>query len=110
MAEYDEVDMGEVGEVDSPINDPIKDMIDAIAAKNFNQASDTFNSLISDKLNTALDQERVNVASQIFNDDEDDDEEEDTDVEMSDEDLEDEEGLSDEELDQLIDDEDEEES
>lgn len=45
----------------------ISDFIDQIQAQNFNQAKDHFESVLSDKMSTALDQERINVADTIFN-------------------------------------------
>lgn len=45
----------------------IDDFIDSIADGNFNQAEKMFNSLVQDKVNSALDDERINVANDIYN-------------------------------------------
>lgn len=47
---------------------PVADFIDAVAAQNFNRAKEHFDSLLGDRVNTALDQEKMVVADQIFND------------------------------------------
>lgn len=47
----------------------VERMIDAIAAGEFNQANDIFGNAISDKLDTALEAEKVAVAGRIFNGD-----------------------------------------
>jgi hypothetical protein len=44
-----------------------EDFLDAIAAGNFNQAKQWFDGAIQDRVNTALDAEKINVASDIFN-------------------------------------------
>lgn len=46
----------------------IEDLIDALQDTNFNQAKKHFDALMSDKMSDALDQEKINVASAIFND------------------------------------------
>lgn len=45
----------------------IEELIDAIAVQNFNQARDHFDSILGDKLNDALEQEKIAVADTIFN-------------------------------------------
>ena len=68
----------------------IEELIDAIAAKNYNQAKNHFDSILGDKLNDALEQEKIAVADKIFNDaseEEDfdlDDDEEDGEIEEED--------------------------
>lgn len=64
----------------------IDDLIDALQQQNFNQAKNHFDGLMGDKVADALDAEKINVASQIFNDA--DIEEEDLE-ELSDEEVED---------------------
>lgn len=46
---------------------PIAELIDAIAAGNFNQSEKIFKQAIADRMHHALEAEKVNVASQIFN-------------------------------------------
>ena len=65
----------------------IEELIDAIAAQNYNQAKSHFDDIIGDRMNDALDQEKIAVANQIHNKVNDDDldvEEEDTVVEEDD--------------------------
>lgn len=50
---------------------PVGDLIDALAAQNFNTANDHLNDILGQKMSNALDAEKVNVASQIFNEPED---------------------------------------
>lgn len=47
---------------------PVADLVDAIADQNFNRAKEHFDSLLGDRMNDALDQEKIVVADQIFND------------------------------------------
>ena len=46
----------------------VADMIDFAHAQEYNKATEIFNDLIGTKLTAALDQEKVAVANQIFND------------------------------------------
>ena len=46
----------------------VADMIDFAYAQEYNKATEVFNDLIGQKMTAALDQEKVNVANQIFND------------------------------------------
>ncbi len=71
----------------------IEDLIDQIYNQDFANAGPTFNELLQQKLTDALDQEKINVASQMFGD-------------GDDEELED---ISDEEIGEIVDDVDEEE-
>lgn len=48
-------------------HDPIGDFIDAIASGDFNQSEKLFNDLLSDKVEDALECEKISVAGQIFN-------------------------------------------
>ena len=48
-------------------SNPIEDLINAIADQNFNRAEEHFNDLLGDRVNTALDIEKQNVADTIFN-------------------------------------------
>lgn len=49
------------------MSEKIEDMIDAIGTKNLVNASDLFQELIQDKMQTALDQEKIAVADSVFN-------------------------------------------
>lgn len=42
-------------------------MIDAIVDQDFATAAPTFNEILAAKMNDALDQEKINVANQMFN-------------------------------------------
>jgi hypothetical protein len=48
-------------------HDPINDFIDAIAAGDFNQSEELFNSLLADKVQNTLEAEKIAVADTIFN-------------------------------------------
>ena len=48
------------------MSEDILKMIDAINSKEYNDANDTFNGLIAQKLDQALEQEKVSVASSVF--------------------------------------------
>ena len=60
----------------------VADMIDFAYAQDFNKANTIFNDLIGDKMTAALDQEKISIADQLFNDQEEIDDEE---LEASDE-------------------------
>lgn len=79
--------VGEVGadEIDAN-NSAIRDFIKSIEDKNFTQAEYQFNNMVGDRLGDVLDQTKVKLAGQLFNDEE---PEEETDLEV--EELEDEE-------------------
>lgn len=51
---------------------PIEELIDAIAQQNFNQAKSHFEDVLGDKMNDALEAEKLSVAQSIYNDAEDD--------------------------------------
>ena len=58
----------EVQELENEIEaNPVADFIDAIKAGDFNNSEKMFNDIISDKVNSTLDAERVAVAQSIFN-------------------------------------------
>lgn len=74
---YDEVDMGETGVVSDVTQDDvdltsnrIDDFIKAIEKQDFTSAEKDFNDMIGDRMQTALDQAKVSVASQMYNDEE----------------------------------------
>ena len=64
----------------------IGNFIDAIQQQNFNSAKGHFDSLLGDKLNDSLEQEKIRVADTIFNGAEEESEE---DEDLYDEDVED---------------------
>ena len=82
-------------EVEQPIENeevaevnPIEELIDAIAQQNFNQAKSHFEDVLGDKMNDALEAEKLSVAQSIYNDAE--ESEEDFDLEdVEDDDLDD---------------------
>ena len=45
----------------------INDLIDLAGQKDYAKADTVFNELMSDRLNTALDQEKIKLAAQIYN-------------------------------------------
>lgn len=65
---------------------PLGELIDAIAAQNFSQAKGQFDDILGDKMNDALDAEKIAVADTIFNGAE--EEQLDLDLELEDEDFE----------------------
>ena len=60
----------------------VADMIDLAYAQDFNKANTIFNDMMGDKISDALDQEKISLADQIFNDQEETNDEE---LEASDE-------------------------
>lgn len=93
----------------------IENFIDAVLDQDFSKAGPMFSDLLGSKISDALDQEKISVADQIFNgasEDEDEDEEaeemefEEDDTELDDNESDDEDNLdiSDEEMDDAIED------
>lgn len=81
---------------------PLQDMIQHAIDQDFNKANDLFNSMMTIKMSDLLDQEKVNLAGQIYNGEEPDEEDDDQlelDLEAED-DSEEEEELDDEEEDE----------
>lgn len=66
----------------------VEELINHITDQNFSKAEITLNDLMSDKMNDALEQEKIAVANQIYNG-VDPDEDEDLDDDFEDEDLDD---------------------
>tara|TARA_Y100000004_G_scaffold187276_1_gene239850 strand:+ start:397 stop:846 length:450 start_codon:yes stop_codon:yes gene_type:complete len=69
-------------ESETPEVSPAENFIDAITAKDYVAASKEFEEMMLSKIDTSMEQEKINLAGQIFNgetppEDEDDDEEED---------------------------------
>lgn len=96
---------------------PLQDMIQHALDQNFNKANDVFNSMMTVKMSDLLDQEKINMADQIYNgvepdeeedgdqleldlETEDDDEAEEAEEEIEDEDLDLDDELDDEDLDE----------
>lgn len=84
----------------------IENFIDAVMNQDFTNAGPMFNELLGDKLNDALEQEKIAVADSIFNEVED---EEQLEMDFDEEELDDDIEISDEEMDDAIYDTDEEE-
>ena len=59
-------DEAEVMEPEAEVN-PMQTFVDDILSKNFAGAQTTFNDLLGDKLNDALDAEKVALAQQVYN-------------------------------------------
>lgn len=81
---------------------PLQDMIQHAIDQDFNKANDLFNSMMTVKMSDLLDQEKINLADQIYNGEEPDEEDDDQlelDLETED-DFEEEEDLDDEEEDE----------
>lgn len=64
-----------MSEVEQPIENeevvevnPIEELIDAIAQQNFNQAKSHFEDVLGDKMNDALEAEKLSVAQSVYND------------------------------------------
>jgi chromatin remodeling complex protein RSC6 len=49
------------------MSENVEELIDAIQQQNFKVAKDHFDSILGDKLNDALEQEKISVADSIFN-------------------------------------------
>jgi len=62
----------------------IEDLVNAISQQNFNRAKDHFDSILGDKMNDAIEAEKISVADSIFNDAP---EEEQLDLDLDDEDV-----------------------
>lgn len=56
---------------------PLQDMIQHAIDQDFNKANDLFNSMMTVKMSDLLDQEKVNLAGQIYNGEEPDEEDDD---------------------------------
>ena len=93
-----------------------EDLVDAMYTQNYTAATEIFNDMISQKMNDALEQEKVSVASQIFNGEEPEDDDydlgdevdqqDDADLELEEEDIDDgdvEDYLEDEDLEEIDD-------
>ena len=81
-------DEAEVMEPEVEVN-PMQTFVDDILQKNFAGAQSTFNDLLGDKLNDALDAEKVALAQQVYNGEEPDEDQLELDLEDGDEEYED---------------------
>jgi len=81
----------------------IETFIDAVLNQDFSQAAPMFNELIGDKMNDALEQEKISVADQIFNGAEPEEEQLELDLEDGEVEETEDEDITDEELDAAID-------
>ena len=81
-------DEAEVMEPEAEVN-PMQTFVDDILSKNFAGAQTTFNDLLGDKLNDALDAEKVALAQQVYNGEEPDEDQLELDLEDGDEEYED---------------------
>lgn len=61
---------------------PLQDMIQHALDQNFNKANDVFNSMMTVKMSDLLDQEKINMADQIYNGVEPDEEEDGVQLEL----------------------------
>tara|TARA_Y100000310_G_scaffold180585_1_gene180492 strand:+ start:605 stop:931 length:327 start_codon:yes stop_codon:yes gene_type:complete len=77
-------DEAEVMEPEVEVN-PMQTFVDDILSKNFAGAQTTFNDLLGDKLNDALDAEKVALAQQVYNGEEPDEDQYELDLEDGDE-------------------------
>lgn len=62
-----EQDIEDIEEPEVEVN-PISELIGSIEDKDFVKSNDIFNSMISDRLSTALDNERIAIANRLYND------------------------------------------
>ena len=81
-------DEAEVMEPEVEVN-PMQTFVDDILQKNFAGAQSTFNDLLGNKLNDALDAEKVALAQQVYNGEEPDEDQLELDLEDGDEEYED---------------------
>ena len=72
-------------ESETPKISPIEDFINAVTAKDYVAASKDFEDMMMSKVDDALGQEKINIASQVFNDEEPAEEESEEDLEDSNE-------------------------
>jgi len=71
---FDEVDLGPVGDIGTVTGDDvdlekndINNFLDAIQQKDFTTAGKQFDDLVSDRLQSTLDQAKARIAGQIYN-------------------------------------------
>ncbi len=81
-AEATEVEVPEVEKTQMEIN--LDNFVDAIQATNYNQAGDLFNDMLGSKLQDAMEAEKVSVAADIFNNNDEDIDIEDLELDLED--------------------------
>jgi formate dehydrogenase maturation protein FdhE len=89
--------MSEVEELETPKTTTIEDLINTVTTQDFSKAGPTFAEIMQGKMADALEQEKISVADQVFNNAEPEDEE------ISDEEVAELDDVSDEEIDDAID-------
>lgn len=81
-SETTEVEVPEVEKTQMELN--LDNFVDAIQATNYNQAGDLFNDMLGSKLQDAMDAEKVSVAADIFNNNDEDIDIEDLELDLED--------------------------
>ena len=76
---------------------PIEDLINTVADQDFSKAGPTFAEIMQSKIDTALEQEKISIANQVFNNAEPEEAEAEEETDELDDDI------SDEEIDDAID-------
>ena len=89
--------MSEVEELETPKTNNIEDLINTVTTQDFSKAGPTFAEIMQGKMADALEQEKISVADQVFNNAEPEDED------ISDEEVAELDDVSDEEIDDAID-------
>lgn len=89
--------MSEVEELETPKTTTIEDLINTVTTQDFSKAGPTFAEIMQGKMADALEQEKISVANQVFNNAEPEDED------ISDEEVAELDDVSDEEIDDAID-------
>ena len=89
--------MSEVEELETPKTTTIEDLINTVTTQDFSKAGPTFAEIIQGKMADALEQEKISVADQVFNNAAPEDED------ISDEEAAELDDVSDEEIDDAID-------
>ena len=89
--------MSEVEELETPKTTTIEDLINTVTTQDFSKAGPTFAEIMQGKMAVALEQEKISVADQVFNNAEPEDED------ISDEEAAEIDDVSDEEIDDAID-------
>jgi formate dehydrogenase maturation protein FdhE len=89
--------MSEVEELETPKTTTIEDLINTVTTQDFSKAGPTFAEIMQGKMADALEQEKISVADQVFNNAEPEDED------ISDEEVAELDDVSDEEIDDAID-------
>lgn len=64
----DTAEEDDIENIEQPEVNPISELIGSIEDKDFVKSNDIFNSMISNRLTTALDNERIAIANRLYND------------------------------------------